>query len=61
MVKTMKKLSIILIAVLGIFAFSSCEDFLDMKPTNELESSDAINTAADAQVFMNGVMTRMVQ
>ena len=55
----MKKLSIILIAVLGIFAFSSCEDFLDMKPTNQLESSDAINTAADAQVFMNGVMTRL--
>ena len=59
MVKTMKKLSIILIAVLGIFAFSSCEDFLDMKPTNQLESSEAIKTAADAQVFMNGVMTRL--
>lgn len=55
----MKKLSIILIAVLGIFAFSSCDDFLDMKPTNQLESSEAIKTAADAQVFMNGVMTRL--
>ena len=55
----MRKLSIILIAALGIFTFSSCEDFLDMKPTNQLESSEAIKTAADAQVFMNGIMTRM--
>lgn len=55
----MKKLSIILIAVLGIFTFSSCDDFLDMKPTNQLESSDAINTAADAKVFMNGIMTKL--
>lgn len=55
----MKKLSIILIAVLGVFAFSSCEDFLDMKPTNQLESSEAIKTAADAEVFMAGVMTRL--
>lgn len=55
----MKKLSIILVAVLGIFTFSSCEDFLDMKPTNQLASSEAIKTAADAQVFMNGIMTRL--
>lgn len=55
----MKKLSIILVAVLGIFTFSSCEDFLDMKPTNQLASSEAINTAADAKVFMNGIMTRL--
>ena len=55
----MRKLSIILIAALGIFTFSSCEDFLDMKPTNQLESSEAIKTAADAQVFMNGIMTRL--
>ena len=59
MVNTMKKLSIILVAVLGIFAFSSCEDFLDMKPTNQLESSEAIKTAADAEVVMAGVMTRL--
>ena len=59
MVNTMKKLSIILIAVLGVFAFSSCEGFLDMKPTNQLESSEAIKTAADAEVFMAGVMTRL--
>ena len=55
----MKKLSIILIAILGVFAFSSCEDFLNMKPTNQLESSEAIKTAADAEVFMAGVMTRL--
>lgn len=30
-----------------------------MKPTNQLESSEAIKTAADAQVFMNGIMTRL--
>ena len=55
----MKKLSIILIAVLGLFTFSSCDDFLNMTPTNQLESSDAIKTAADAEVFMNGIMTKM--
>ncbi len=55
----MKKLSIILIAVLGIFTFSSCEDFLNMEPTNQLESVDAIKTAADAEVFMTGVMSRL--
>ena len=55
----MKKISIILIAVLGIFTFSSCEDFLNMEPTNQLESVEAIKTAADAEVFMTGVMSRL--
>ncbi|MBQ7017846.1 MAG: RagB/SusD family nutrient uptake outer membrane protein [Bacteroidales bacterium] len=55
----MKKLYIILIAVAGIFAFSSCDDFLDVKPTNQLEFDESIKTAADAEVFMTGVMSRL--
>ena len=56
----MKKLSIILIAVFGILAFSSCEDFLTVKPTNQQHQSDAIRTAADAQSFMTGIMNRIL-
>lgn len=55
----MKKLYLILIAVAGIFAFSSCDDFLDVKPTNQLEFDESIKTAADAEVFMTGVMSRL--
>ena len=55
----MKKLNIILLAVLGIFALASCDDFLDMQPTNQAESSEAIKTAADAQIMMNGIMSKM--
>ena len=55
----MKKLYLILIAVAGILAFSSCDDFLDVKPTNQLEFDESIKTAADAEVFMTGVMSRL--
>lgn len=55
----MKKLNIILLAVLGVFALASCDDFLDMQPTNQAESSEAIKTAADAQIMMNGIMSKM--
>ncbi len=55
----MKKLNIILLAVLGVFALASCEDFLDMQPSNQAESTEAIKTAADAQIMMNGIMSKM--
>ncbi len=54
----MKKLSIILLAVLGIFALSSCEDFLDIKPTNSGDGAASVGSLADAQVMLNGIMNR---
>ena len=55
----MKKINLILIAVLGIFAFSSCDDFLDRKPTNYGDSATAIQTKADAESMIAAVMNRM--
>ena len=55
----MKKLNIILIAVLGIFTLSSCEDFLDKRPTNSGDSASAIQNITDAEFFMNGIMTKI--
>ncbi len=55
----MKKINLILIAVLGIFAFSSCDDFLDVKPTNYGDSATAILTKADAESMITAVMNRM--
>ncbi len=55
----MKKFNIILLTVLGIFTLSSCNDFLDMRPTNSINSNEAITTAADAGFIMNGIMNRM--
>ena len=56
----MKKFNIILIAVLGIFAFSSCDDFLDKKPTNSADSASMIVTAKDAELALNGIMDKML-
>jgi hypothetical protein len=39
---------------------SSCEKFLDVKPTNQADSKSSVGTAADAQVMMAGIMSRMV-
>ena len=38
---------------------SSCNDFLDMQPTNAGNAETAIATPDDAQVVMNGVMRAM--
>lgn len=57
---TMKNIKIILIAVLGIFAISSCDDFLDKKPTNAADSASMIVTANDAELVLNGVMSKML-
>lgn len=42
-----------------MITFTSCDDFLDMKPTQSGESSGAIATLNDAKVALNGVMTSM--
>ena len=52
----MKKILTIVLA-LSVFAFSSCDDFLDKAPTNSGDASTAIQTARDAEVVMNGIMT----
>ncbi|MDH5827711.1 RagB/SusD family nutrient uptake outer membrane protein [Sphingobacterium faecium] len=36
---------------------SSCKDFLDVKPTNSGDAETSIQTAADAKVIINGVMS----
>jgi hypothetical protein len=38
---------------------SSCEDFLNLNPTNAASSENAINTADDARVMINGIMRNM--
>ena len=55
----MKKINIILVAVLGIFAFCSCEDFLDKKPTNQGDAATAVQNINDAKVMLNGIMTKI--
>lgn len=54
----MKKLHIFLIGFL-VFGLSSCKDFLDVKPSNSGDSNLAIQTPADAQVMINGIMRNM--
>lgn len=39
--------------------FASCDDFLDMQPTNSGNAEEAVRTATDAQVVLNGVMSAM--
>lgn len=55
----MKKIKIYLAAFL-ILGIASCKkDFLDVKPTNSGDSETAIQTAADAKVMINGLMSKM--
>lgn len=54
----MKKLTIIL-TVLGLMLITSCEDFLDVKPSNLAASETSITNTADAKVAINGLMRKM--
>lgn len=54
----MKKINI-LFAVLGIVLLSSCEGFLDVKPSNSAAAETSILTAADAKVAITGLMRKM--
>ncbi len=56
----MKRFNILIIAILGVFAFSSCEDFLDKKPTNSADSATAITSLRDAELFMNAINSKML-
>jgi len=54
----MKKITIILM-VLGLMLITSCEDFLDVKPSNYAASETSITNANDAKVAINGLMRNM--
>jgi len=54
----MKKINILL-AVLGIVLLSSCEGFLDVKPSNSASSETSITSVADAKVAISGLMRKM--
>lgn len=56
----MKKISIIFLSVLSLFAFTSCNKFLDMKPSNSTDSEGSISTVTDADVAINGLIRQML-
>lgn len=43
----------------ALLAFASCDDFLNMQPTNSGNADQAVGTVADAEVVINGVMSGM--
>lgn len=45
--------------LLGITALTSCDDFLTRYPTNSADAENAISTARDAEVTINGMMYKM--
>jgi starch-binding outer membrane protein, SusD/RagB family len=55
----MRKYNIFFAAFL-LLGFTSCKkEFLDVKPTNAGDAETAIQTAADAKVMINGLMSKM--
>lgn len=54
----MKKITIIL-TVLGAMLITSCEDFLDVQPSNGANPETSITNATDAKVAINGIMRQM--
>ena len=59
--KNLNKTSLVLItALIMSLGLVSCDDdFLDVQPTNQGESSTAIESVADAKVMLSGIMRRM--
>lgn len=55
----MKTIKYIISAIACVVLLSSCEDFLDMQPSNAVNASSAIKTTDDAQTAINGVMRAM--
>lgn len=55
----MKNIIYVLCLVLTTGTFTACKDFLDMKPTNSADASTSINTAADAQIVIRGLMSKL--
>lgn len=55
----MRKINILL-ATLCVVLMTSCQGFLDKKPTNQADSSTTIMNTNDAQVMINGIMSKML-
>ncbi len=55
----MKKILSIACIIAAAVTFSSCKDFLDVKPSNQGDSSTSISSASDAEVMINGLMSKM--
>lgn len=56
----MKKIySFLTLVLCGAITLTSCDDFLDVQPSNSSNAEGAIATVADAQVAMNGIMSSM--
>ena len=55
----MKRFNIIF-ALICLVALSSCETFLDKRPTNSGESASMIKTKGDAELAINGIMEKMI-
>lgn len=55
----MKKILSIACIIAAAVALSSCKDFLDVKPSNQADSSTSISSASDAEVMVNGLMRSM--
>lgn len=45
--------------IIAASSFTSCSDFLDVVPTNSIDANQSIKTAADAQVIIRGLMSKM--
>ena len=54
----MKKL--LLFTISCILAISSCDTFLDVKPTSQADSKSSIGAISDADVMMTGIMRNML-
>ncbi|MDR1983938.1 MAG: RagB/SusD family nutrient uptake outer membrane protein [Prevotellaceae bacterium] len=53
----MKK--IILSSIFCILTLTSCNDFLDVKPTNQIDNTESVLTVFDAEVMLTGLMRKM--
>lgn len=54
----MKRINILLTALALIFA-TSCDSFLDVKPSNQVDSESSIQNASDAQIMLQGLMNKL--
>ena len=54
----MRKIKI-LTALLSVILLASCDDFLDVKPSDSSAAESSITNAADAKVAINGLMRKM--
>lgn len=54
----MKKINIILALTCLVF-FASCKGFLNVEPSNYADASTSVQSAADAEVMINGLMRKL--